>query len=53
MGDLDLAADPLSSRHSEAIELTDKQRQAPNLQGMGRRTANDCCWGSGGRIQVA
>ncbi|MDO4693620.1 MAG: calcium-binding protein [Eikenella sp.] len=36
MGDLDLAADHLFSRHSEAIELTDEQRQTPNLQGMGR-----------------
>nr|WP_244958818.1 calcium-binding protein [Neisseria shayeganii] len=36
MGDLDLAADLLFSRHSETVELTDEQRQAPNLQGMGR-----------------
>lgn len=36
MADLALAADHLFSRHSEAVELTEEYRQAPNLQGMGR-----------------
>ena len=36
MGDLLLGIDPMFSRYTEQVELSDEQKQAANLQGLGR-----------------